>query len=228
MAIDFVDNLPDTCEVLAQNYDENEHIVYYMVKGGKEFYRKKIETEQTDTLMSDVAEGLEIKEVLAGKENIMVCADHADMDFQSAELYLYSLKEQKFEKLGEFDFYENNPEEKTVYCSTTVDMPRLYTKILTAKTFDYDGKLIKEEEWELGDSDFMDGESEVERANRLGYEQQHPEQVFYCRFCRSRVMARDVDEANDKAGLCVTHDVYNSLYNTTIQTVKHDWEYVIY
>lgn len=199
LATEFVSNLPDSCVLLAQTESETEHIVYYMAKDGIEFYRKDFEAEKTDTLCPEVSDGQEIKEVLAGKENIMVCANHADVDFQSAELYLYSLKEKRFEKLGEFGLYENESDTKTVYTSTTIEVG--HSKILKARTFDYDGKLVKEVERDLSEEvnpwDMLEDVSEESSYQQPTQEQ--PMQVFYCRKCAQRVAARNTIEADVKA-----------------------------
>ena len=226
LAMDFVQSVSDSCDVLTQINSETEHLVYYMAKNGNEIYCRNIEQEKTDTLRPDISEGLEVREVIMGKANIMICADHADVDYQSAEIFLYNFNSRKFEKLGEFDLYENNKENKTIYTSTTVDMPKLYTKILTARTYDYDGKLINEEETEMvpRSDDYLE-EADAQGLYQQQMQQRPAEQMFYCHVCRKRVMAYDALEATMKVGDCVRRPLPD---RNNVVTYDHEWEYIQY
>lgn len=226
LATDFVQSISDSCDVLAQINTETEHLVYYMAKDGKEIYRRDIMQEKTDTLRPDVSDGLEVREVIMGKENIMICADYADADYQSAEIFLYNLSSQRFDKLGEFDFYESNKEDKTIYTSTTTDLPKLYKKILTTRKYDYDGKLITEEETEMvpRSDDYLE-EADAQDLYQQQMQQKPAEQMFYCHVCRKRVMAYDALEATLKVGDCLRRPIPD---RNNVVTYDHEWEYIQY
>lgn len=188
---EFIRNLPDSCEFLAKIDSEQEHIVFYKIKNGKNFYCRDFENESNDTLSPKISDGLEIKDILAGKENIMVCASQFDVEVQVVEVYLYNLETRKFKKIGDFDYYENDSTARSICFFSSVEMPKLYKNIITAQTYDYDGNLLHEEENEVDIPDYKDGESEVDYRNRLAEEEQANKlSLWECRLCHERVPSK--------------------------------------
>ena len=222
LTTDFIRNLSDSCEVLMKIDSEKEHLVYYKRTGDKSFYRYNVETEAVEVIVADVSNGMEVKDIFAGKENIIVCAHKWGDEYkQSAEVFLYNVENQKFEKLEDCDYYESNTGSKTIACTSVMQMQRPpYARVETIRVYDYDGKLIKEEEKE-------DEEARNSTAEYDDDDDENPSQVFYCDICKKRVMATEKFEADIKAGRCKPHDGYRP-DGTRYYDDSHEWQYIIY
>lgn len=191
LSTEFIRNLPDSCELLAKIDSEQEHIVYYKDQNGKNFYCRDFENESNDTLSPKISDGLEIKEILAGKENIMVCASQFDVEVQLVEVYLYNFETRKFKRIGDFENYENDSTACSICFYSSIEMPKQYKNIIKAQTFDYDGNLLHEEENEVDIPDYKDGESEVDYYNRLADEEQANRlSLWECILCHDRVPSK--------------------------------------
>lgn len=152
LATEFERALPDTVQVVLEQINEIDQLVYF-IKGG-ELYRHNLENEKDETVKPRLGEGEGICNIFVGKENIAFLI--FTNDFINTKFQTYNLKTQKFKDVALFSGTVHNdvevqPSDSTIsgFLASNVES---YTRIF----FDYDGNKIREEEYDdpnLGDYD---------------------------------------------------------------------------
>ncbi len=108
LATEFIRNLPDSCELLAQVENETEHLVYYKGQGTDAFFCYNAETEETEIISVPDMDGASVYNIGAGKENILIGYKENTKDSVSAHasVQLYNLKTQNFKKFTTCNWYK--------------------------------------------------------------------------------------------------------------------------
>lgn len=152
LATEFERALPDTAQVVLEQINDIDHLVYF-VRGG-ELYRYNLDNSREEAVKPQLGEDESVCSVLVGKENIaflIFTGNYINTKFQT-----YNLKTQKFKDVALFagtihNDVEVEPSDSTVSGCLASNVES-YTRIF----FDYDGNKIREEEYDdpnLGDYD---------------------------------------------------------------------------
>ena len=203
MSTEFIRNLPDSCEFLIAVDNAAEHLVYYRGPQTKSFFCYNVETESVEEINVPEAESPDCVPIAmgAGVDHILVAYSDID-DISSASFYseaqvqMYDLKTQTFNKLLECDgcVVDNGKKQITCYSFET-DRYGDGTRI--DEVYDYDGKLLSKKEVEvINDEEVPTGtlaahereaQQEEERANQRNNSffnyNQSSRPHFYCELC---------------------------------------------
>ena len=154
LATEFERALPDTVQVVLEQINEIDQLVYF-VKGG-ELYRHDLDKNKDEEIKPQLGEGESICNIFVGKENIAFLI--FTNDYVNTKFLTYNLKTQKFKDVALFSGNIHNdvevePSDSTIsgFLASNVES---YTRIF----FDYDGNKVREEEYDdpnLGDFDVL-------------------------------------------------------------------------
>lgn len=152
LATEFERALPDTVQVVLEQINEIDQLVYF-VKGG-ELYRHDLDKNKDEEVKPQLGEGESICNIFVGKENIAFLI--FTNEYTNTKFKIYNLKTQKFKNVALFSGNIHNdvevePSDSTIsgFLASNVDS---YTRIF----FDYDGNKVREEEYDnpnIGDCD---------------------------------------------------------------------------
>lgn len=203
MSTEFIRNLPDSCEFLIAVDNDAEHLVYYRGPQTKSFFCYNVETESVEEINVPETESPDCVPIAmgAGVDHILVAYSDID-DISSASFYseaqvqMYDLKTQTFNKLLECDgcVVDNGKKQITCYSFET-DRYGDGTRI--DEVYDYDGKLLSKKEVEvINDEEVPTGtlaarereaQQEEERARQRNNSffnfDQSSRPHFYCELC---------------------------------------------
>lgn len=203
MSTEFIRNLPDSCEFLIAVDNDAEHLVYYKEPQNKVFFCYNVETESLEEINVPEAESQDCIPIAigAGADHILVA--YSDIDdissastYSAAEVQIYNLKTQTFNKLLECDACVVDNGKKQVTCYT-FDTNRYGDGTRIDEVYDYDGKPLSKKEVEvINDEEVPTGtlaarereaQQEEERANQIRNSFFNPNQSsqprFYCELC---------------------------------------------
>ena len=203
MSTEFIRSLPDSCEFLIAVDNEAEHLVYYRGPQTKSFFCYNVETESVEEINVPEAESPDCVPIAmgAGIDHILVA--YSDIDnissasfYSDAQVQMYNLKTQTFNKLLECDgcVVDNGKKQVTCY---TFDTNRYGDGTRIDEVYDYDGKPLSKKEVEvINDEEVPTGtlaarereaQQEEERANQIRNSFFNPNQSsqprFYCELC---------------------------------------------
>ena len=203
MSTEFIRSLPDSCEFLIAVDNEAEHLVYYRGPQTKSFFCYNVETESVEEINMPEAESPDCVPIAmgAGIDHILVA--YSDIDnissasfYSVAQVQMYNLKTQTFNKLLECDgcVVDNGKKQITCYSFET-DRYGDGTRI--DEVYDYDGKLLSKNEVEvINDEEVPTGtlaarereaQQEEERARQRNNSffnfDQSSRPHFYCELC---------------------------------------------
>ena len=200
---EFIRNLPDSCEFLIAVDNDAEHLVYYKEPQNKVFFCYNVETESLEEINVPEAESQDCIPIAigAGADHILVA--YSDIDdissastYSAAEVQIYNLKTQTFNKLLECDACVVDNGKKQVTCYT-FDTNRYGDGTRIDEVYDYDGKPLSKKEVEvINDEEVPTGtlaarereaQQEEERAKQIRNSFFNPNQSsqprFYCELC---------------------------------------------
>ena len=203
MSTEFIRNLPDSCEFLIAVDNDAEHLVYYKEPQNKVFFCYNVETKSLEEINVPEAESHECNPIAmgAGADHILVA--YSDIDdissastYSAAEVQIYNLKTQTFKKLMECNGCAVDNGKKQVTCYT-FDTNRYGDGTRIDEVYDYDGKLLSNNEVEvINDEEVPTGtlaarereaQQEEERAkqtrNSFFNSNQSSQPHFYCELC---------------------------------------------
>ena len=200
---EFIRNLPDSCEFLIAVDNDAEHLVYYKEPQNKVFFCYNVETESVEEINVPEAESPDCVPIAmgAGIDHILVA--YSDIDnissasfYSVAQVQMYNLKTQTFNKLLECDgcVVDNGKKQITCYSFET-DRYGDGTRI--DEVYDYDGKLLSKNEVEvINDEEVPTGtlaarereaqqeeERAIQRNNSYFNYNQSSQPHFYCELC---------------------------------------------
>ena len=203
MSTEFIRNLPDSCEFLIAIDNAAEHLVYYREPQTKSFFCYNVETESVEEINVPEAESPDCVPFTmgAGVDHILVA--YSDIDnissasfYSDAQVQMYNLKTQTFNKLLECDgcVVDNGKKQITCY---TFETDRYGDGTRIDEVYDYDGKLLSKKEVEvINDEEVPTGtlaarereaQQEEERANQRNNSffnyNQSSRPHFYCELC---------------------------------------------
>lgn len=203
MSTEFIRSLPDSCEFLIAVDNEAEHLVYYRGPQTKSFFCYNVETESVEEINVPEAESPDCVPIAmgAGIDHILVA--YSDIDnissasfYSDAQVQMYNLKTQTFNKLLECDgcVVDNGKKQITCYSFET-DRYGDGTRI--DEVYDYDGKLLSKNEVEvINDEEVPTGtlaarereaqqeeERAIQRNNSFFNYNQSSQPHFYCELC---------------------------------------------
>ena len=203
MSTEFIRSLPDSCEFLIAVDNEAEHLVYYRGPQTKSFFCYNVETESLEEINVLEAESQDCIPIAmgAGVDHILVVYSDID-DISSASFYsdaqvqMYNLKTQTFNKLLECDgcVVDNGKKQVTCY---TFDTNRYGDGTRIDEVYDYDGKPLSKKEVEvINDEEVPTGtlaarereaqqeeERAIQRNNSFFNYNQSSQPHFYCELC---------------------------------------------
>lgn len=203
MSTEFIRNLPDSCEFLIAVDNAAEHLVYYREPQIKSFFCYNVETESVEEINVPEAESPDCVPFAmgAGADHLLVA--YSDIDdissastYSAAEVQMYNLKTQTFQKLMECNgcVVDNGKKQVTCY---TFDTNRYGDGTRIDEVYDYDGKPLSKKEVEvINDEEVPTGtlaarereaQQEEERANQRNNSffnfDQSSRPHFYCELC---------------------------------------------
>lgn len=203
MSTEFIRSLPDSCEFLIAVDNEAEHLVYYRGPQTKSFFCYNVETESVEEINVPEAESPDCVPIAmgAGIDHILVA--YSDIDtissasfYSDAQVQMYNLKTQTFNKLLECDgcVVDNGKKQVTCY---TFDTNRYGDGTRIDEVYDYDGKLLSKNEVEvINDEEVPTGtlaarereaqqeeERAIQRNNSFFNYNQSSQPHFYCELC---------------------------------------------
>ena len=203
MSTEFIRSLPDSCEFLIAVDNEAEHLVYYRGPQTKSFFCYNVETESVEEINVPEAESPDCVPIAmgAGIDHILVA--YSDIDnissasfYSDAQVQMYNLKTQTFNKLLECDGCVVDKGKKQITCySFETDRYGDGTRI--DEVYDYDGKLLSKNEVEvINDEEVPTGtlaarereaqqeeERAIQRNNSFFNYNQSSQPHFYCELC---------------------------------------------
>jgi hypothetical protein len=203
MSTEFIRNLPDSCEFLIAVDNAAEHLVYYREPQIKSFFCYNVETESVEEINVPEAESPNCVPFAmgAGVDHLLVA--YSDIDnissasfYSDAQVQMYNLKTQTFNKLLECDgcVVDNGKKQITCY---TFETDRYGDGTRIDEVYDYDGKLLSKKEVEvINDEEVPTGtlaarereaQQEEERARQRNNSffnfDQSSRPHFYCELC---------------------------------------------
>ena len=199
LATEFERALPDTAQVVLEQINDIDHLVYF-VRGG-ELYRYNLDNSREEAVKPQLGEDESVCSVLVGKENIaflIFTGNYINTKFQT-----YNLKTQKFKDVALFagtihNDVEVEPSDSTVSGCLASNVES-YTRIF----FDYDGNKIRVEEYDdpnLGDYD----------VQSLKY--------WQCMYCG--LVIKSSNKPEDKQNDCPKREHSYLMYT------PHVWQYI--
>ena len=204
LAIEFERDLPDSVQVLVEQINNIDHLIYYVK--ANELYRHDLDKNTDEIVKPQLDEDDDVYGIYVGKENIAFLS-FADI-WMNTRFQVYNLKTQKFKDITKFagTYYNDVIIEQK---DSTISGYRLanvesYTRVY----YDYDGNIAREEEEDdpnLGDFDVPSQPTYYQQP----VQRQEPLQEFVCKNCGKRIYATSKSEASSKAGSCtytVHHD----------------------
>ena len=203
MSTEFIRNLPDSCEFLIAVDNDAEHLVYYREPQTKSFFCYNVETESVEEINVPETESLDCVPFAmgAGVDHLLVA--YSDIDdissastYSAAEVQIYNLKTQTFQKLMVCNgcVVDNGKKQVTCY---TFDTNRYGDGTRIDEVYDYDGKPLSKKEVEvINDEEVPTGtlaarereaQQEEERARQRNNSffnfDQSSRPHFYCELC---------------------------------------------
>lgn len=203
MSTEFIRSLPDSCEFLIAVDNEAEHLVYYRGPQTKSFFCYNVETESVEEINVPEAESPDCVPIAmgAGIDHILVA--YSDIDnissasfYSDAQVQMYNLKTQTFNKLLECDgcVVDNGKKQVTCY---TFDTNRYGDGTRIDEVYDYDGKLLSKNEVEVINDEEVptdtlaarereaqqEEERAIQRNNSFFNYNQSSQPHFYCELC---------------------------------------------
>jgi len=231
MSTEFIRSLPDSCEFLIAVDNEAEHLVYYRGPQTKSFFCYNVETESLEEINVPEAESQDCIPIAmgAGVDHILVV--YSDIDdissastYSAAEVQMYNLKTQTFNKLLECDgcVVDNGKKQVTCY---TFDTNRYGDGTRIDEVYDYDGKPLSKKEVEVINNEEVptgtlaarerEAQQEEERAkqirNSFFNSNQSSQPHYYCELCGAK-FSNPKDLLNNsclknKVGMNIGHHV---------------------
>ena len=206
MSTEFIRSLPDSCEFLIAVDNEAEHLVYYRGPQTKSFFCYNVETESVEEINVPEAESPDCVPIAmgAGIDHILVA--YSDIDnissasfYSDAQVQMYNLKTQTFNKLLECDgcVVDNGKKQVTCY---TFDTNRYGDGTRIDEVYDYDGKPLSKKEVEVINNEEVptgtlaarerEAQQEEERAkqirNSFFNSNQSSQPHYYCELCGAK------------------------------------------
>ena len=200
---EFIRNLPDSCEFLIAVDNDAEHLVYYKGPQNKVFFCYNVETESSEEINVPEAEFHERVPFAmgAGEDHILVV--YSDIDdissastYSAAEVQIYNLKTQTFQKLMVCNgcVVDNGKKQVTCY---TFDTNRYGDGTRIDEVYDYDGKPLSKKEVEVINNEEVptgtlaarereaqqEEERAIQRNNSFFNYNQSSQPHFYCELC---------------------------------------------
>ena len=152
---EFIRNLPDSCEFLIAVDNDAEHLVYYKEPQNKVFFCYNVETESLEEINVPEAESQECNPIAMGAGANHILVAYSDIDdissastYSAAEVQIYNLKTQTFQKLMVCNgcVVDNGKKQVTCY---TFDTNRYGDGTRIDEVYDYDGKPLSKNEVEV-------------------------------------------------------------------------------
>ncbi len=200
---EFIRNLPDSCEFLIAVDNDAEHLVYYKEPQNKIFFCYNVETESLEEINVPEAESQDCIPIAigAGADHILVA--YSDIDdissasfYSDAEVQIYNLKTQTFNKLLECDACVVDNDKKQVSCYT-FETDRYGDGTRIDEVYDYDGKPLSKKEVEVINDEEVPTGTLAAREREAPQEEERARQIrisffnsnqsspprFYCELC---------------------------------------------
>jgi len=194
LASDFISNLPDSCTLLTQIDEEQEHAIYFKAKQINSFFCHHLESEETDTINIPKVDYPDChpSDIFTGKENIMVGYKKGVENIAGSHVYvqLYNLKKRSFRKLLDCSWYQIDEAKKQITC-LSYDTDENGDGSCTIDVFDFDGNTLMKKVSEIYEHEFVpDGtlaakkQEEAQKAQAMVSKQTiYEDPVYYCELC---------------------------------------------
>ena len=200
LSLEFIRNLPDTCEFLTQTNCDTEHLVYYKGIKCDHFFCYVAETDNVEVINCPRVEDFYGSPLYigAGKENIMIGYTEHDLQggatvYSNACIQVYNLKTRTFKEFATCNSieYENGKRQMTcIYLETD----RYGDGTRTDEIYDFDGNLLSKKEIEVVDYEEVPPgtlaareqealEQERIEQQSVGNYNQPARNLYYCELC---------------------------------------------
>lgn len=242
---EFIRNLPDSCEFLIAVDNDAEHLVYYREPQTKSFFCYNVETESVEKINVPEAESSDCVPIamVAGVDHIIVTYSDID-DISSASFYsdaqvqMYNLKTQTFNKLLECDACEIDKGKKQLICYY-FETDKYGDGNRNDEVYDYDGKLLSNQEVEVINNEEVptgtlaarerEAQQEEERANQRNNSffnsNQSSRPRYYCELCGEEFSSPNALLNNrclrNKVGSTIGHHVLYEGGEKSIYTCRY-------
>lgn len=217
LATEFERALPDSIEVLTEQINEVDHLIYFKNKNNTELVCYDLETETKKIIAPELEDGEGIYGIYMGKDNIAFLKhDHSEEGSTFSMLLTYNLKTQKFKEVE--SFYGAEPIDAFADEKDKTITGYIWMKMApTVKyVYDFDGNKITEEVEQV--EAFNPDDMLEDVSTKSDYQhptEEKPLQEFRCRKCGKRVAARNEIEAGVKAR-----------YGCEPAGSSHSWDYI--
>lgn len=206
LSTEYIRNLPDSCELLAQVENEVDHLVYFKGKDNNIFYCYNFETEVCDIIKVPKIDSFQGKPIglEAGTDNVLVIYSDAENPdeptaYDNTIINKYNLITRSFKELLRSNgcVIDKGKKQLTSY---VFDTNRYGEGTRTDEIYDFDGKMLSQKEVEVIEfREVPDGTLAAQEQARIAQEQQANRlSLWECSLCKMRIPSKGKPEP----GLC--------------------------
>lgn len=185
LSMEFIRNLPDTCELMVQVENEVDHFVYYKSQRQDAFFRYNLETEDIEIITIPKLEGAKAYNIGVGKENILIGHKENENDTVGSHVHiqLYNLQTLTFKKFTTCNWYKFYEGTKQVACFT-YNTDIFGDGSCTIDTYDFDGNLLTKKDTEVSRyKEVPSGTLAARRQATSAVFKQSNTPYYYCQLC---------------------------------------------